>query len=396
MLKFEGSSQFRTRLVGSVLSNRPVLIRKIRELSETPGVTNYEVSFAQLLDKLTNGTTIVINSTGTSVTVSKPGYIIGGTVEHECEGRAVGYFLEGVLPLCLFAKRPVRLTLTGITNDEVDISADLLKTVTMRVLTRFGITENYPSVEIVQRGLAPHGKGKIIFTCPVIKELKATQLLDAGFVRKVRGVAYGVRVSPQLANRMATTARGVFNTLLPDVYINTDHVKNMELVTASDPGYGISLYAESTTGCYLGAKRSAIRQSALARQDDDDEVSALEKGRGRRREVLMLEEAHPGVKALSDPEGVAENASYQLLEEIERAGCIDTAHQPLALLLMALCPEDVSKIRFGRLSARAVHTLRLIRDIFGVMYKIKPDETDDSVVCSCVGGGYKNLSRKVT
>jgi RNA 3'-terminal phosphate cyclase-like protein len=39
-----------------------------------------------------------------------------------------------------------------------------------------------------------------------------------------------------------------------------------------------------------------------------------------------------------------------LLTEIADAGCVDSSHQSLALLLMTLCPEDVSKIRTGKVS----------------------------------------------
>ena len=45
-----------------------------------------------------------------------PGVIIGGSgLEHDCTatGRGIGYFVEGILPLCMFAKRPVRIMFYG-------------------------------------------------------------------------------------------------------------------------------------------------------------------------------------------------------------------------------------------------------------------------------------------
>jgi RNA 3'-terminal phosphate cyclase-like protein len=64
-------------------------------------------------------------------------------------------------------------------------------------------------------------------------------------------------------------------------------------------------------------------------------------------------------------------------------------------MLCALCPEDVSKVRVGRLSPNAIRTLRCIKDFFGVQFSIKPDSATGTVLLSCVGSGYKNLSRKV-
>jgi RNA 3'-terminal phosphate cyclase-like protein len=52
--------------------------------------------------------------------------------------------------------------------------------------------------------------------------------MDEGMVKRVRGTAYSTRVSPQMANRMIDSVRGVFNKLLPDVYIFTDHYTGHE------------------------------------------------------------------------------------------------------------------------------------------------------------------------
>lgn len=45
------------------------------------------------------------------------------------------------------------------------------------------------------------------------------------------------------------------------------------------------------------------------------------------------------------PEDLGMACSELLLEEIARGGCIDSIHQPLAILLMAFSLEDVSKIQ---------------------------------------------------
>mmetsp|Transcript_967 Transcript_967/g.2285 ORF Transcript_967/g.2285 Transcript_967/m.2285 type:complete len:405 (-) Transcript_967:63-1277(-) len=404
MLRVEGAQLFRARLTGSILSNRPVIITKIRELDDKPGVADYEVSFMRLVDKMTNGTSISINTTGTGVTV-RPGYIVGGRIEHECEGRAVGYFLEGILPLCLFAKQTVEITLTGVTNDDVDICVDLFRAVTIPLLRRFGL-EQLPTLEIVRRGLAPGGRGVVVFRAPVARELRAVQLTDPGFVRKVRGLAYAVRVSPQFANRMATEARGVFNTLLPDVYINTDHTKLRDVV----PGYGMCIYAQTTTGCILGTKRGATRRSLLEDKDKksdpfgmDDPAAAFKKRVEEEENDDRDEEKQqnadwriPGVKAQSEAEEVAANAAQQLLEQIGQGGCVDATHQSLLFMLMTLCPEDVSKVRVGTLSPYSIRFLRLLKEFFGVTFRLQTDEETSTTLCACVGVGYKNLARKVT
>jgi RNA 3'-terminal phosphate cyclase len=46
----------------------------------------------------------------------------------------------------------------------------------------------------------------------------------AGMVKRVRGVAYAMKVSPQAANRLVDGARGPLNAYLADVFIFTDSV----------------------------------------------------------------------------------------------------------------------------------------------------------------------------
>ena len=53
----------------------------------------------------------------------KPGIIAGGNVVHDCpSSRSIGYFLEPVVMLAPFAKKPLQLTLRGITTDDNDLS----------------------------------------------------------------------------------------------------------------------------------------------------------------------------------------------------------------------------------------------------------------------------------
>jgi len=64
---------------------------------------------------------------GTSI-YYKPGLLAGGTIDHECNPqRSIGYYLEAVVMLAPFCKKPLRLTMRGITNDGFDpsVSTDL-------------------------------------------------------------------------------------------------------------------------------------------------------------------------------------------------------------------------------------------------------------------------------
>lgn len=141
----QGSNYFRQRLVFSLLSGRPVKIEEIRaQLSSfelNVGVASYEVSFIHLLDALSNGSKFKINETGTEVSLV-PGVLIGGTVTHSCDtARPLSYYLEPVLLLAPFCKRPLYLTLKGrIQNDRTGYNSIYkIKQAALPILDKFGL-----------------------------------------------------------------------------------------------------------------------------------------------------------------------------------------------------------------------------------------------------------------
>ncbi|RLN72479.1 hypothetical protein BBJ28_00001051 [Nothophytophthora sp. Chile5] len=355
VLKLQGCAHFRQRLVCATLSGRPVIIEEIRSEDDEPGLAAFEANLLRLLDRLTNGSHIEINETGTKLKYS-PGFVVGGRIEHDCGvARSIGWFLEVIAALAPFAKLPLHVTLRGITNDNEDASVDAFKATTLPLMRHFGIDEGL-DLKVKKRGAPPLGGGEVVFSCPQVRQLRSIHLVEEGFIKRIRGVAYSTRVSPQTSNRIVETSRGLFNKLLPDVYIYSDHYKGAE--SGQSPGFALSLVAETTTGVFLGAEAAAAGGNL--------------------------------------PEDVATLASHMLCEEISKGGCVDTSNQALVLLYMALSPEDVSKVRFGKLTPYSIQCLRHLRDFFGITFKIKPDPETKTVLLSCLGTGFKNLAKKVT
>ena len=62
-----------------------------------------------------------------------------------------------------------------------------------------------------KRGAAPGGGGQVVFEmpCPAKKSPRPVQVMDQGKIKRIRGVAWGVRVSPSMANRVVESAKGV-------------------------------------------------------------------------------------------------------------------------------------------------------------------------------------------
>lgn len=371
-LCYEGCTNFRTRIVLSILSGKVVKITKIRPKSEETGILEFEASFLRLVDKLTNGSRVDVSVTGTAVTFV-PGLLTGGTVEHQCcPDRSIGYYLLPLLMLAPFCKQPLQLLLHGVTNSQTDPSIDQVKQSCLPVLRRFlPLASEQLELSVLRRGMLPSAGGTVRLTCPVQKKLRPIQWLDAGRVKRVRGVAYAVHVSPVMSHRIVDVVKSQLRDLLADVHIFTDHYRGD--MAGKSPGFGVSIYAETTEGVAYSS-----------------DVTSQPRG----------SQAPPSV-----PEELGEQVVTKLLDEIYRAGCVDSIGQPLVLLFMALGQKDVSKVLLGPLTPFTIDFMRHLRDFFSTVFRIEEsssvssehvDHQSGKFVLTCVGSGFTNLNKTVT
>lgn len=382
LLKFTTHAHLRQRLVLSLLSRRPIRIDEIRSTAEQPGLNESEVSFLRLIERITEGTRIEISYSGTSV-LFHPGTLSGGTHVHTCPlDRAVGWYLEPLLAIAPFGKKDLNLTLNGVTTNAVDLSVDALRTAGLPHLAMFLESEGV-ELRITRRGHPPLGGGQVNFTCPSVKAVKAGfDFTNTGRIAKIRGIAHSVRVSPQLANRLVSSARSVLNQYIPDVYIYTDVYKGEE--SGKSPGYAITLVASSTSHALHSSEASSCPPRQLPAASTTRWVPP-------------------------SPEDVGLQAAKQLLAEIARGGCIDRGFEWLCATMLVLGAEDVGKVTVGGpFEPALVQHLRDLKRFFGTTFKIKPvvgagagagagqeeAQQQELYTLSCVGTGYTNTARR--
>ena len=396
-VRFQGHNSLASRLVLSTLLGRPIHVSQIRpSLPTNPGLAPYEISFLRLLEALTNGSHIEISYTGTTL-LYKPGLITGsksgsganasGTIRHEVDGRntrSLAYFL---IPICLlapFSKTKFNILFTGpgvITSstDKGDVSVDTVRTAILPLYAKFGIERDLELRVIRRSNQGPRGVGgggevQLLFGHQV-RLPDTLHLMTPGRVKKIRGVAYATGVSGSNNQRSIEAARGVLNQFVPDIYIFSD-MGSAPFVQANDRsnpstkrkiglGFGLSLVAESTSGCLYSA----------------DAASPPEGG------------------AL--PEDIGQQAAYQLLESIERGGCLSAEAATTVLTLMSMGSEDVGRIRMGKDVIADENVIRLARDLSalggkGWGFRDADDEkSEGQVVVSVVGNGVGNVGRKI-
>jgi RNA 3'-terminal phosphate cyclase-like protein len=336
-----------------------------------------------------------ISYTGT-ILVYKPGLITGSTSGTGASGGMINYELPAncnrglsyyLIPLCLlapFSKAPMKVLFTGpgvITSSTPtgDMSVDSVRTAILPLYNQFGIFNNIELRILRRSNPGPNGKGgggevQLVFGHQV-RLPKTLHLMNAGRIKRVRGVVYSVGVSGSNNARMIETARGILNPLCPDTYVFSD-VASAPLIPAPDKtnpqakkkiglGFGLSLVAESSTGCLYSADVASPPSGGMA------------------------------------PEDIGKQCAYQLLETVSKGGCVAPAAAATMMTLMTMGSEDVGRLQVGREVIADPNMIQLARDMstfgapgWGIRDAAGENENGD-VIVSVVGRGIGNVGRKV-
>ncbi|KAI3328945.1 RNA-3'-phosphate cyclase family protein [Xylariaceae sp. AK1471] len=397
-VKLTGHKNFTQRLVLSTLTGRPLHISKIRPNSPTnPGLAPHEVSFLRLLEAVTNGSSMQISYTGTTITY-QPGLITGAVagygasegdiLEHSIPAtctRGITYFL---LPLCLlapFSKAHMNVRFTGpgvITSstETGDLSVDSFRTAILPLYDLFGIPAIRIELRVLQRSCTGQkgsgGAGIVELRFASQVRLPKTLHLhrNPGRIKRIRGVAYATGVSASNNARMIYSAREVLNAFCADIHIASQYDQAPLVADSGDKaggkkrmgiGFGLSLVAESNiTGVLLSADTVVPSKGGVV------------------------------------PEDIGKRCAYQLLDSISQGGCVSRAAAPTVLTLMAMGSEDVGRLRVGREIIGREEVIELARDLkkFGAsswgIRDIDEDDTED-IMIAVKGSGLGNVSRKV-
>jgi RNA 3'-terminal phosphate cyclase len=81
-----------------------------------------------------------------------------------------------------------------VTNDSLDPSVDVFRTVTLPLLRRAAGAGDGLELRIARRGARPGGGGEVSLRAPAVKALPAVGMLEEGMVKRVRGIAYSTKV----------------------------------------------------------------------------------------------------------------------------------------------------------------------------------------------------------
>ena len=295
-----------------------------------------------------------------------------------------------------FSKNAVNILFTGpgvVTSahpEAGDPSVDTVRTAILPLYQQFGIQLNL-ELRVHRRcappppGTAPNSAGgevQLVFGHQV-RLPKTLHLMRPGRVKRVRGVAYATGVPGSSNARSIEAARGILNRFVPDTYVFSDvsgppppvdKTQRGNSGMRTGIGYGMSLVAETTSGCLYSADAVADPRGGQV------------------------------------PEEVGKACAYQLLEAIEQGGCVSRVGAATVLTMMAMGSEDVGRITMGRIVVGSPGVIAFARELkaFGMSEwgirdadaagssdEDSDDEPESDLLITVVGKGVGNVGRKI-
>jgi len=227
--------------------NQPLHIFNIRQKRPQPGLRPQHLEAVLTAAKLCNaevkGATL-----GSRELWFTPKEIKGGEIKAEIgTAGSIPMLLLTVLPLCAFAKAPVRLHVTkGGTDVRNAPTINYLKYVLLDVLTRMGLEA---SLTVVKYGYYPKGMGEITLEVQPCPKLKLIRIQEFGKIEEVCGVSVCTFLADRkVAERQATVA----NELLKVRGYKTDIQVVNDMSNPLQKGSSLVIWTKTDKGAVLG------------------------------------------------------------------------------------------------------------------------------------------------
>jgi RNA 3'-phosphate cyclase len=232
----------------AAISGQALHIYNIRHRRPQPGLKPQHLEAVLTAAKLCNAETrgTVLKSKELWFT---PNEVKGGNFEAEIgTAGSIPMLLLTVLPICAFAKGPVRLHVSkGGTDTWSAPTINYLRFVLLPALRRLGLNAQ---ISVHRYGYYPKGMGEVTLTTEPCRELRPLCLEKFGSLKSIKGFSVCTFLTEKrVAKRQADAAK--------EYLAGKDCSASIEVVNdTSNPlqkGSSIVLWAETDTGVLLGA-----------------------------------------------------------------------------------------------------------------------------------------------
>ncbi|RLF18706.1 MAG: RNA 3'-phosphate cyclase [Thermoprotei archaeon] len=346
----EGGGQIlRLSVAISAVSGIPVKVFNIRAKRSNPGLRPQHLTAIKAVAELVNAEVEGLK-VGSRELTFMPKNIKGGRFSFDIgTAGATTLVLQSLMPAAAYAPTHVDVEIRGGTNNPMAPPIDYVERVLVPILAKMGYR---CKVVLLRRGFYPRGGGIIRLHVEPADVLKSLTLYERGEVVKVSGIAYSCRLPSHIVDRMTKSAESVMKQAGYEVDIEKEVLQQGHPKCSLDPGCGILLVAETSTGALIGS-------DALG-----------EKGK--------------------PAEKVGEEAARNLVKQLATGASVDRHMGDQVLIYMALA-EGLSKIKVGELTLHALTCIELLKRLLKVDIEVE-GKLGEPATITCRGIGMRRRS----
>ncbi len=228
--------------------NEELHIFNIRKKRDNPGLRPQHLeavlTASKLVDAEVKGAYL-----GSKELWFKPTRIRGGNFESEIgTAGSIPMLFMTVLPICIFAKEKVNLTVKrGGTDVRASPTINYLKNVLLKVLNKMGVSAD---IQVIKYGYYPVGMGEAVLSVNPVSRLFPIVLEEFGNMKEVRGISICTFLKDRrVSERQASAAAREFNKIGLNSRIDIVYDESNPM----QKGSSIVLWCESDRGVILGS-----------------------------------------------------------------------------------------------------------------------------------------------
>lgn len=261
MIEIDGSKKsgsgtiLRLSIALSAIKQQPLHIINIRQKRPQPGLKHQHLeavlTAAKLCTAKVEGATL-----GSSELWFVPNKISGGDFEAVIEtAGSIPMLLMAVLPMCLFAKKPVHLHVAKGGTDTIHApTINYLRNVLLPTLKLMGVRAE---INVQKYGYYPKGAGEATMIVEPNINLRPIVLNRFGKVQRIKGISICTFLAERkVASRQAKAALDylVQRGYTGEIQVENDHSNTIQ------KGSSITLWAQTDTGAIVGSDAIGERQ----------------------------------------------------------------------------------------------------------------------------------------
>ncbi len=235
----------------ATLAGEPLCVRRIRAKRDKPGLRPQHVLALKACCALSGGR-LEGAEVGSQQIRYFPGQGIEGGIHQWDIGTAGSCTMVAftLIPLALFAKKPSRFSITGGLFQDNAPSGFHMRELLLPLVRRMG---GVVRLEILRPGYVPKGEGALrVEVEPIQRPLEPLRMTEQGEVKTIRGISLSSHLEQQrVSERMGRRCRELLGRRGYDAEVQILHDS-----TASQRGAALLLWAETDTGCVLGADQA--------------------------------------------------------------------------------------------------------------------------------------------